>query len=191
MSATALAVVYEKLTGAKRHSETLDKRIRADLYGESDKLYRLIPEFNHDETECSLRVKKVADPPFAEWDAILGDVIHNLRSALDRLAYQLAILNAPSEDPPPGTEFPIFLDQEKFRAKGKGSGAYKVRGIAPHVRDRIESLQPYDAPERPLWVLQQLSNGDKHRLGAVPVTEVGIPIMEGPFCTDCIITGEG
>lgn len=31
-------------------------------------------------------------PPDPDWGLIIGDCIHNLRSALDHLAYQLAIL---------------------------------------------------------------------------------------------------
>jgi len=92
-------------------------------------------------------------------------VLHNLRSTLDHLAYSLAEKHTGNPLPDPiaqTSEFPIFSSDDS-KAIDK-----KIRGIHPHARAIIIDLQPYqrgnDYSLDPLWILQQLSNIDKHRL---------------------------
>jgi hypothetical protein len=101
---------------------------------------------------------------------LIGDVLHNLRSALDHLAWSLAGTHANQR-----TEFPIFLDRTRFHAVNsqgipdRGSGLEKVHGMPLPAQTAIESVQPYQKvhglPEdrEPLWLLHQLSIEDKHR----------------------------
>jgi hypothetical protein len=100
---------------------------------------------------------------------LIGDVLHNLRSALDHLAWSLAGTRADSS-----TEFPIFVDGTRFRATDGhgnpnwGSGLHKMHDMPTPAQNIIESLQPYKGvhglPEsEPLWLLQQLGIEDKHR----------------------------
>jgi hypothetical protein len=101
---------------------------------------------------------------------LIGDVLQNLRSALDHLAWSLAGTHANKR-----TEFPIFLDKRKFNAINRhgiperGSGLEKMHGMPVPAQTAIESLQPYQRvhglPEEsePLWLLHQLSIEDKHR----------------------------
>ncbi len=89
---------------------------------------------------------------------LIGDVLHNLRSALDHLAWSLAGTRADFY-----TEFPIFLDETRFRA----NGLRKMHDMPTPAQNIIESLQPYKGvhglPEsEPLWLLQQLDIEDKH-----------------------------
>jgi hypothetical protein len=121
--------------------------------------------------------------PTTAWSIAIGECLHNMRSALDHLAWELCIVH--SGEGLPGTEFPIFTDAKKFNHRGRkgdptqGSGLFKIRGIAPEAQTVIERLQPYNAPHvtqdgpvtrffkspgmRPLWQLHELSNIDKHR----------------------------
>jgi hypothetical protein len=95
---------------------------------------------------------------------MIGDAVHNIRSALDYLVYELA---PPKVRRKRTTQFPIFLTQADFLGK---SGAM-IEGIAGDERKLIESVQPYrsdDPRTHPLAVLNRLSNRDKHRL-LVPV----------------------
>lgn len=171
--------VRAKLDGAKTQSESLSDEISRSV-ARIDKPYRLVPELDLDAGECLLRIEKVEEFPPPEWETAVGDIVHKLRSALDQLAYQLATLNQADEAALRGCEFPIFRDRDLFYSGGKGGGVYKIRALADIDREVIESLQPFDFPEHALWVLQQLSNGDKHRLGIVSADSVGLPIMQGP-----------
>lgn len=111
------------------------------------------------------------------WACIVGDIIHNLRSALDLLAVDLARANGhTSNSAIKGTYFPISADQEAFErgtwdARLKrfgGAGVDKIKHLAPADRDRIAALKPYRGGNDLLWKLHQLEILDKHTL-LVPV----------------------
>jgi hypothetical protein len=101
------------------------------------------------------------DPRFA---LIIGDCIHNTRSALDHLVAQLAILHNAPDEAIGKTSFPVCLCDTDFKSK-------TVRKVAPYICSKaltkIEELQPYSTGDKEkdiLWVLSQLDNIDKHRL---------------------------
>lgn len=100
--------------------------------------------------------------------AIVGDVVHNLRSALDHIAWQLVLLDGGQPDE--RTVFPIHLSS--VNTKGNERHLTIEPGIRrSDIMDAVESMQPYDAikhghpPETDaLGILQRLNNIDKHRL---------------------------
>jgi len=59
----------------------------------------------------SFLVRIREDPP-AEWSAIIGDAVHNARSALDHLAFALVEANGGSADE--NTTFPITDKPEGY-----------------------------------------------------------------------------
>jgi len=95
---------------------------------------------------------------------LVGDFAHNVRSAFDHIAWQLACLGAgPPDD---RTQFPIYDKLSDWSIRRR-----EIRSILPAARDGyIESLQPYhglttidDRPRYLLRLLRDLSNTDKHR----------------------------
>lgn len=103
----------------------------------------------------------------------MGDMVHNLRSALDHAAYACS-----GPTPPKGCEFPIFRDRRyfDFPDTDKRGHLYKIRGIRNEaVRTLIERAQPWQDPVSPekhaLWVVHQLDIQDKHRM-LTPVASV-------------------
>lgn len=101
--------------------------------------------------------------PALKWRLLVGDVAHNLRSSLDHLVYQLALLKNPAFKHERRTAFPIFTEKEEFRSKG-------MRRIGPHLplsaTKIIVKHQPYKRPNPTrdsLWILSELDNIDKHR----------------------------
>lgn len=106
---------------------------------------------------------KPRDP--TPWSLMIGDVVTNLRSALDHIAWALALRQAeisktlltPSDER--GISFPLGDIAGKF-------GVSKC--ILPAAVDTIEYFQPYNRTKRPelelLGVLDELSRIDKHRL---------------------------
>lgn len=106
---------------------------------------------------------------------IAGDIAHNLRSALDHLAVQLAIIGTGASRT---TQFPIFGDEDDYRQLEDRH----LRGIVKGHRTRIEALQPYHVgkliasgqgltgkqdplmPNVWLMIVGRLDNTDKHRL---------------------------
>jgi hypothetical protein len=151
--------VMLKLERAEEHLDTLDARIGEYLVG---KPYTSIREYDpqHDTRPAGIRITK--QPP-TSLALVIGDYLHNLRSGLDHLAWQLVI--ASGGQPSTRTEFPIYKDSAVYQRGTGGVVIYPF--LAPDVGTFIESLQPYhrgeDAVLHPLWVLHELSNIDKHR----------------------------
>jgi hypothetical protein len=88
--------------------------------------------------------------------AILGDCLHNARSALDHLAWQLAA------NPGRHTYFPIWGSAEEFSQRAPA----QMRTMKPSAMEKLEGLQPYSQPETlyALGYLHELDIMDKHRL---------------------------
>ncbi len=92
---------------------------------------------------------------------VVGDVLHNIHSALDNIVWQLAILS--TSNPYERTAFPIF---SRVGKSTENEINRLLRDIPANARLVIESLQPYKATNpqsHPLYLLQELSNCDKHR----------------------------
>lgn len=72
-----------------------------------------------------------------EAGAVVGDIAHNVRSALDGLVWELARLHTGRD--PGCTQFPIFREPAGFEHDGRRM----VRDLAVEHADFIERLQPY------------------------------------------------
>jgi hypothetical protein len=118
--------------------------------------------------ERSWWLEVVEQPPAVEWAGITGELLHNLRSALDHLAFALCLAHAPETEPPRQTKFPIFWEKRRFEDTGRGGGLYKLAGMSPGMQEAIRAEQPFSLSEgapktQSIWLLQQMSNIDKHR----------------------------
>jgi hypothetical protein len=97
---------------------------------------------------------------------LIGEFAYSLRSSLDNLAWQLALLT--TDTPGRNTAFPI-----ESECPGPGNRGFneKVADIPPNALAVIESLQPYHSwpafKSHPLWQLNKLCNIDKHRSVAI------------------------
>src|SRR5438552_3478733 len=105
----------------------------------------------------------VATLPPSPWiGVVVGDVAHNLRSALDHLAWQLATLDGDPPEPDK-VQFPIFSEEPKSFLDHPC-----LSGMRPEHRAVLEDLQPYKAGDgsgqTPLELLAWIKNTDKHLL---------------------------
>jgi hypothetical protein len=159
----------EKLRRASAHIRELRSRITEFTRDNHPQV--LIAELEPDGKYYVLRARIKPYP--VEWGTIIGDIAHNLRSALDALMFQLVILNGlDPEAVTPKPSFPIFrLKKHRNSAQTWHSmGRRQVQNIRPEHAAIIERLQPYHRRRggRPgihtLWALHELNNADKHRL---------------------------
>lgn len=116
---------------------------------------------------------------------IAGDAIHNLRSALDHLVWQLALTKP--ERPFDRTEFPIVAkDTPENRAYFKRV----TQSVPDEALPIIKELQPYQRGARykddPLWQLDKLWNIDKHRV--IPVHGIRMNIKAPRGATPELLT---
>ncbi len=121
----------------------------------------VVHEYDSEESKNLFRFKKFRDVPGESWGLILGDVVHNARSALDYLAWRLA----GSDLADIKTQFPIHIAPDKFK-----DAAWRLKLIHTDALAEIGKLQPYNGsnPKRnALWLLQELDARDKHKLVTV------------------------
>jgi hypothetical protein len=100
---------------------------------------------------------------------LIGEFAHAIRSGLDNLAWQLALLT--TDKPGRLTAFPI---ESECPLPGNKSFKEKIANIPPDALKVIESLQPYtNQPQlklHPLWRINKLANLDKHQV--VPICSI-------------------
>ena len=124
----------------------------------------IVHEYDVDKSQNLFRFKKYIDIPQEPWGLILGDAVHNARSALDYLAWRLA----GSDLADIRTQFPICLTPDKFK-----DAYWRLKRIDSDALAEIGKLQPYNRPDpkrHSLWLLQELDARDKHKLITVGQT---------------------
>lgn len=90
---------------------------------------------------------------------IVGDCLHNLRSTLDYLVWQMVNSNPP-EKPGRRNMFPICSSGKNFDAQVKSG---RLAGVPALAAEIIERFQPFDDADHPLALLDKLYNADKHQ----------------------------
>jgi hypothetical protein len=181
-----LSGAYAKLDRADAHIKCLNDAFQGFL---KERPYRVVTEVDEETGECVLRGQVLKRPPVLNWGVQIGECVHNLRSALDLLAWQLALLAG--EEPPDNTAFPIFCDRDKYVDLVKESKRSVVRGLPLRAQERIDGFQPCIRREPPwadpLWIVHRLANDDKHRVlhvGQVAAFSVGYTadaLFDGPI----------
>jgi hypothetical protein len=153
------------------HRKDLERRIERFV---NTNAYSVIRQ---DDVEAGKRawvVQVNKRPPLIRWGALIGECLFNFRSALDHLAYDLAVAySAPlSPQAESDSEFPIFVD----RAPTKTELKRKIGAVHPKARNLIETMQPYGRTDRAaLKYLHLLHNFDKHgTLHLVQGVSIGI-----------------
>jgi hypothetical protein len=184
-----------KIRRAKEHIQTLNwdsqlfygRQVGGATRGKLNKqtgLHRLTPAFG-----------EVEYP--AEWSVIIGEIAHDLRSALDQLVCHLAVKGDPSKKRNYGfcdrdvagfgVGFPLFIYGPRAkRKKGDTKRIFNpaaLNYLKQEFRAKIRAAQPYyrrnGGRMSPLWLLHQLNNTDKHRL----------IVVVGGYATRISVTG--
>lgn len=151
-----------------------------------DAAYSIETERDGDWRVFRLRVMKA--PPL-ELSLIMGDVVHNLRAALDYVVYALAGDRANRSN-----SFPICDSSSQYLEVGRDGLTRRDRlmhDVPEGAREEIDRMQPFratvDPARHPLRLLRRLSNVDKHRLsppvfGATERLMIrGDPAAVGPY----------
>ncbi len=181
----SLEGVKLKIARAAEHLEELSKEVKDYLDSQP---YEVVAEARQEDNP--LLVCKVHRQPPLRLSLLLGDFLHNLRSSLDHLAWQLVL--ASDGTPETLTSFPIYARRRKYKEfKKKNDTASGVVGeISEKAARLVEKAQPYNnedgtPPEDLLWILNKLNNIDKHGqlnisvLNATDVVQVDLLTADG------------
>lgn len=166
-----------KLIRAEEHLRLLDKNIGE--YFDSNQP-EIVKEADGEFVSFVLNVREQPSPYLG---TIIGDCLHNMRSALDHLLWQLLCDPLPSDVRAAKLTFPVFIKDVVYRNAINSNGL--SRCVSPAALALIERLQPYhlgdQANRHALWIIHELSNRDKHHMIC---TTVG-----AAFCDEVVLTG--
>jgi hypothetical protein len=146
-----------KIERAKEHIRNLDLAIQTFVCSEP---YAIRTKPHSVIQHTTLYVAR-AEPVPTTVPIILGDAIHNLRSALDHLAWQL--VEADGGIPDKHTFFPIFSGPDGFQKYASAMGSGEIKKIRPGAEKVIQAMQPYVTGDDTLGHISQLDIIDKHR----------------------------
>jgi hypothetical protein len=158
-------LILLKVERAKKHIAELDDALKRFF---NPKPYEVATKRDPKTRELIYYLVK-ADPVPPTIAAIAGDVLQNLRTALDHTAYHLFRVSVgPTGGDGKHIYFPISDSAAKYKTEQPG----KVKGMRKEFIDVIDRLTPYRPdPTAPhvggnetLWMLHRLNNIDKHRL---------------------------
>lgn len=164
-----------KLDRAREHIQTLNEAM-SQFY--KSKPVRLTGDFNAEKTAYIYRCEVAAIPIYL--GIVASDILHNLRSSLDHLTWQLALIT--TQTPSRITAFPIFKTENDISRREINR---LLADVPKDARDVIELLQPYRTPQpfqsqiNGLWILHELSNVDKHQMITIHTGMVEIAFETG------------
>jgi hypothetical protein len=184
--------VRAKLGRADSKLQTLHSEIRAF---QDRRSYCVKGEFDAQRSGYSFRLHITEWPPIT-WGVDIGEIVHNARSALDNLVWQLVILNG--KEPEKWNSFPIFDDKPKKGfarvVRGTSDKPGCLAGVHKDAVTIIESAQPYHGGlANGLTALDALWNMDKHRFLMPTFITIIDPELIGPIYRaneDAEIVGE-
>lgn len=180
MGSVTLESAAAKIDRAKYHLQQLDLAIETSREQRTQGI-----RFDHKlQTDELVITALLPRSLFLQFALIAGEVIGQARSALEHAAWEL------TPSPKHGrTGFPVFTAKTKADAGIQGVKRYydnevlaMLPGINISARAIIESLQPFGPDHtRPLYVLNELWNLDKHKTLNFCVTYVhGIQLYSNP-----------
>ena len=162
-----------KIERAKEHAQELNRLV--GVYIDSDP-YTFTIKLDPDGTQRA--ILETYKPIPGRFSAIIGDIIHNSRSALDAVATYGGFVETNSIE---NLKFPIFSDSATFQKK-----AFNNFPDCPRTKRFIERLKPYERGDNSfthsdaLVMLNRLSVRDKHTsiipMGAVVARAVVTPV---------------
>lgn len=152
-----------RLEWALRHLVRLDRAIEAFVSGDPPPYTATVQHYPQNDSYVA-RLRVTREAPTQDWSLSAGDIIHNMRSALDNLAYSLALAHSgtPSEEQARALQFPICDSEGEFEKRYRN-----IARLSSAAQAGVAALQPYISKPQgfrhPLSVLRDLSNIDKHR----------------------------
>jgi len=156
-----LTYTQMKLGRAHEHLSQLKAEVARFLQGKP------YTERRYDDIEHSWHIISVEQHVTPDPVGLLvGEFAYGVRSSLDHLAWQLALLT--TDKPRRMTAFPI-----ESECPGPKNAIFeeKIASILPQAVKVIESLQPYTRwpafKSHPLWKVNKLCNIDKHQVIAI------------------------
>lgn len=186
MTGPTLDDALDKLRWARHHFEVLEPKL--ETLGDQD-AHTISLKLDSDAGQYSFHIDGLQEPD-TDLGLIVGDCIHNARTALDYLMVRLfALVSGQEVGRVENVQFPICSAPDKFK---RTVGPFNAYPAASGYIARIEELQPYNNGNVSIWGvrpnglprihalpnaldrLSKLDNIDKHRITHAVWSQVDI-----------------
>jgi hypothetical protein len=153
-----LADAWAKYRRADTHADALHREI--GIHRDRN-VTKIVHEPDRESGDYIFRAQVSEEPPLREWGLTVGDILHNLHSALDAVAWQLVLAHnggaEPSDNVARSIYFPLARTPDTFPS------FTVLKHVTQIHRDLLSDVQPYRPGYEPLLTLAALSKLDKHR----------------------------
>ncbi|MGA8618039.1 MAG: hypothetical protein WB660_05905, partial [Candidatus Sulfotelmatobacter sp.] len=147
---------YRKIARAKKHLADLKRKM--DTFFTRKDLYEPFVEPHPNKPGYSVfKIRFTQELP-EEFAEIAGDLLTNLRSALDSAVYSVAV--AAGKPKPGNAYFPFSKDAAHFERNLKG----RCADVPPEMYPLFRACHPYDGGNEPLWALNVARGSADHAL---------------------------
>jgi hypothetical protein len=100
-------------------------------------------DFAADRHGYRLILEQFKEPPLSdEWGLLIGDCVHNLRSALDNLCFALAIQRCDPPSDPRGIYFPVSGNADTFARSAKSTLEQVSQPGSRRLLEAVAAIQP-------------------------------------------------
>lgn len=155
-----LAEAWAKLRRAEDYANGLDRDISAYENDPDTVAYKI----DHESAQQLIRARIAHPPPLVDWGLRIGDCVHNARTALDYVAWQLAETHSPTRPMPDKNTMFLITDTAPAVSARVPS---RLKWIEPSARAAIQAANPH-ATTNPhgkfIGLLDALDIADKHKL---------------------------
>jgi hypothetical protein len=158
MKSEALLIPFAKIKRAETQIHNLKNSIKEFF---DRKPYRITSDTDLQVGELVWKFEFTECIPI-EFSISIGEILHNLRSPLDQICCELALMNGRTETK---VYFPFGGDKKGFETSLR-----EQKKLPSDARDFIKKIEPYSGGAGHVWwALNQLNRRDKHRVGLVPM----------------------
>jgi hypothetical protein len=123
-----------------------------------------------------LRTKR--NPPTELWSLLMGDMLHNLRSSLDALVWELAHVDGAAPTKPTQVQFPCCSTAAEWDKQVNGP----LASLPARAVQRIREVQPIGTSDGTIplpWLLHRLDIQDKHQSMITSRVQVNHVVIDG------------
>ncbi len=186
---TSLDSAWLKVERGREHLEAVEQAVDAWLRTDAYTISREVDP----ETGNTVRRAQIKEAPASRISLLIGDVVQNLRSALDHAVYALAEgqLGPLTPEVAEGLMFPIVGNQTRKGQPADGATLFEgavqrgqLHGVPADAQRFIEEGQPYRWADgyqfHWLWSLHELNRIDKHRRLAVTSAFLDLQFVSTP-----------
>jgi hypothetical protein len=147
-----------KLARAEEHFVELQRKITE--FTQVDP-YTTVIEPHPEKPDHEVHKVKLTTPLPDSIGDITGDLVYNLRSALDNAGYAVAVASGRSS--PKNTAFPFAGSVAQM-----ANSLVRSKDIPEQIQSLFCGFEPYKGGDDLLWALNQICNGDKHKM-VIPI----------------------